>query len=30
MTEIRGPIQLPARREDIELHTIDDLSLIHI
>ena len=28
MTEIRGPIQLPARREDIELHTIDDLTLV--
>lgn len=28
MTEIRGPIQLPARREDIELHTLDDLTLV--
>ena len=28
MTEIRGPIQLPARREDIELHTLDGLTLV--
>lgn len=28
MTEIRGPILLPARREDIELHTIDGLTLV--
>jgi uncharacterized protein len=26
--EIRGPVQLPARREDIELHTLDDLTLV--
>jgi alpha/beta superfamily hydrolase len=26
--EIRGPILLPARREDIELHTSDDLTLV--
>lgn len=26
--EIRGPVQLPARREDIELHTIDGLRLV--
>jgi alpha/beta superfamily hydrolase len=28
MTEIRGPIQLPARREDIELRTLDGLTLV--
>lgn len=27
-TEIRGPLALPARREDIELHTLDDLTLV--
>ncbi|WOQ70566.1 alpha/beta fold hydrolase [Microbacterium limosum] len=27
-TEIRGPLQLPARREDIELETIDGLTLV--
>ena len=26
--EIRGPIQLPARREDIELKTLDGLTLV--
>lgn len=26
--EIRGPVLLPARREDIELHTVDDLTLV--
>lgn len=26
--EIRGPLLLPARREDIELRTIDDLTLV--
>ncbi len=26
--EIRGPIELPARREDIELHTRDGLTLV--
>ena len=26
--EIRGPVQLPARREDIELHTSDGLTLV--
>lgn len=26
--EIRGPLELPARREDIELHTADDLTLV--
>lgn len=26
--EIRGPLQLPARREDIELTTLDDLTLV--
>ncbi|MBN9191479.1 alpha/beta hydrolase [Microbacterium sp.] len=26
--EIRGPVVLPARREDIELHTLDGLSLV--
>ncbi|GAA3904447.1 alpha/beta hydrolase [Microbacterium invictum] len=26
--EIRGPVMLPARREDIELHTLDDLTLV--
>ncbi|MCR2814419.1 alpha/beta hydrolase [Microbacterium jiangjiandongii] len=26
--EIRGPVLLPARREDIELHTGDDLTLV--
>ena len=26
--EIRGPIELPARREDIVLRTADDLSLV--
>ena len=26
--EIRGPVQLPARREDIELRTIDGLTLV--
>ena len=28
MTEIRGPLELPARREDIELHTLDGLTLV--
>lgn len=28
MMEIRGPVQLPARREDIELHTLDGLTLV--
>lgn len=26
--EIRGPVQLPARREEIELHTLDGLTLV--
>lgn len=26
--EIRGPIELPGRREDIELKTLDDLTLV--
>lgn len=26
--EIRGPVLLPARREDIELHTLDGLTLV--
>lgn len=26
--EIRGPMQLPARREDVELTTLDDLTLV--
>ena len=26
--EIRGPIELPARREEIELHTLDGLTLV--
>lgn len=26
--EIRGPVMLPARREDIELHTLDGLTLV--
>ena len=26
--EIRGPILLPARREDIELSTLDGLTLV--
>ncbi|WCM56666.1 alpha/beta hydrolase [Microbacterium sp. EF45047] len=26
--EIRGPVQLPARREDVELVTADDLTLV--
>ena len=26
--EIRGPVLLPARREDIELRTLDDLTLV--
>lgn len=26
--EIRGPLQLPAKRQDIELHTIDGLTLV--
>jgi alpha/beta superfamily hydrolase len=26
--EIRGPLLLPARREDIELHTVDGLTLV--
>lgn len=26
--EIRGPMQLPARREEIELHTLDGLALV--
>ncbi|MCZ4066518.1 MAG: alpha/beta hydrolase [Microbacterium sp.] len=26
--EIRGPVQLPARREDIELRTLDELTLV--
>lgn len=26
--EIRGPLQLPARREEIELHTVDGLTLV--
>lgn len=28
MMEIRGPIELPARREDIELETLDGLTLV--
>ncbi len=28
MTEIRGPRELPARREEIELHTEDGLTLV--
>lgn len=28
MTEIRGPRELPAHREDIELHTADGLTLV--
>ena len=28
MTEIRGSVELPARREDIELHTDDGLTLV--
>lgn len=28
MTDIRGPRELPARREDIELHTADGLTLV--
>lgn len=28
MMEIRGPVQLPARREEIELHTLDGLTLV--
>jgi alpha/beta superfamily hydrolase len=28
LTEIRGPLQLPARREDIELRTLDGLTLV--
>ena len=27
-TEIRGPVQLPARRQDIELTTLDDHTLV--
>lgn len=26
--DIRGPVLLPARREDIELHTVDELTLV--
>ena len=26
--EVRGPVELPARREDIELHTADGLALV--
>ena len=26
--EIRGPVLLPARREEIELRTLDDLTLV--
>lgn len=26
--EIRGPLELPARREEIELHTLDGLTLV--
>jgi uncharacterized protein len=26
--EIRGPVLLPARREDVTLHTLDDLALV--
>ena len=26
--EITGPVELPARREDIELHTVDGLTLV--
>ncbi len=26
--EIRGPVQLPARREPVELHTLDGLTLV--
>lgn len=26
--EIRGPVLLPARREEIELHTLDDMTLV--
>lgn len=28
MTEIRGPLELPAQREDIELRTLDGLTLV--
>jgi alpha/beta superfamily hydrolase len=28
LMEIRGPVQLPARREDIELRTLDGLTLV--
>ncbi len=28
MTEIRGSVELPARREDVELHTADGLTLV--
>jgi alpha/beta superfamily hydrolase len=28
LMEIRGPVQLPARREDIELRTLDELTLV--
>jgi uncharacterized protein len=28
LTEIRGPVLLPARREDVELHTSDGLTLV--
>lgn len=28
MREIRGPIELPAQREEIELHTLDGLTLV--
>lgn len=28
MMEIRGPLELPARREEIELHTLDGLTLV--
>lgn len=28
MIEIRGPVELPAQREEIELHTLDGLTLV--
>ena len=28
MMDIRGPLELPARREDIALHTLDGLTLV--
>lgn len=28
MIEIRGPVELPAQREEVELHTLDGLTLV--